>query len=507
VTYEYNGMGITQFTSGTMADRAAASGSTSNGSGTVLKYFSPMMTSRTTEASPQKSSISVVLPLTITALEPVPPGGMVEIPENSRASLRAWADKALYSAAQKNILTAFKNLKPAFWYFPAISYADYINSIRVANELWKDAVKPEDLVSGAANKALARENARHFMNWWKKCHPTTWARWYLWAEADTNKKGKVPRGFYSWALSNYLNKSGKPCPGTAFLDSQVGGSFLRRAGGVYVLAKDLLAEQERKNRGRRQRNQEKIASGEVSAAEQRASQAEERAAEAWREVESAQGDAEQARREKESAQGDAEQARREAEEANQNVLDLQSQMDAQKDQLDQALAALAAASSQSGQSSNGASDDTLAAVSAQVAALQDQIRLSNQALQEAQETAAEAEDRAADAESESGGGEDFLGRYKWHLTIGGFAAVGALWYYFSKYKPAHAAAPAAVAPTANPDEEPVYDVRGRMIGTFWQSAVPGRWVARSSIMQRPLFSAESPERAVEWIEDVADRVR
>lgn len=437
------------------------------------KTFTPLFTG--SKVSPTTTSGAKTATPLLTGLvipERIPPAGMVEVPENMRSTFRAWADKAMVTDAQKRIYAAFKSLNPPLWYIPAQAYADFLNARQVVGNLLKNTTRrPDNHVRGAARKALERERTDKFFTWWKKCHSSTWAQWALSVEKDSSLQGKVPWLFYLDFQGKVLARNkGNICASSEMLSDRVGDRYMAKAGLKPVLARTLLEQQKKVNDARRASNAEKVADS----------------------------------------------ARQQAQEKQSEVTDLQNTVIDLQNQLNQALNALETASNQPATSS--ASDDAVAQLAAQVSTLQEQLQASNQALLDAQRMAEEADSVAAQAEEEAEevaeevSEESFFEQYKWYLAIGGFAAVGAgLWYYFFKHKPAQAAtaSPASsVAPTANPDdEEPVYDVHGEQIGTFWRSAIPGRWIARSTVMPIPLFSTESPERAIEWIEDVAADVR
>ena len=391
MTYEYSGMGFL-VGGGSVADRT---GTTSSGSQTgtpVFKVFIPPMVSQKGSTTTGTNTLTPPVSQAQITTGSIPPSGMVEVPVNMRADLMAWADKALYTPTQKTILAAFKKLSPPCWYFPAKSYADYLNAKEVCKKLWATRYHPDQKAIGDANKALARETSKKFLAWWKKCHPTTWARWEMMTNGTFTTKGMVPEKFYFYAKNAFVNKAGAPCPSSAVLTTQVGDTFLRQNGIVPITEKKLLDDQKVKNAST-------IISGD--------------------------------KKETDAAKKAAADAQKIADEKQQEVNELKGTVDTLQQRIDEVLEQLAAASQPSG--APAASDDAVASLTTLVASLQAQLQQTNEQLAHTQQEADEAAEIAEDAQEEVE--ESFMSRYKWHFAIGGFAAVAAGLWYFYMYKP------------------------------------------------------------------------
>jgi hypothetical protein len=402
-----------------------------------------------------------VMTLAQGALQFVIPAGYVPLPTDDREWFKQWWRRINQGAYENHA-----NRDPGFIYADPDMLAKFIDAKyqveRCLSDVW-------DLAVGAGGQPLhgnERSNAEDYfgkmMQLWTRCDPIGGKAW---ATAPNGRTGmKLPRLYVERLPRRPLLRFEVPstCPSESDARMMWAVPLQRnRTSGTDLLA-DYIREKDEKRRATEKSRNDVVADKQ---------------------------------REVEDAQNQAAESRQVAAEMAETVQSLESSLDQVTEELDEMRR----------QAAGGAPVDNaaLAALQAQVSTLASQLSTSNAELSEARR-AAELAEEAAELESESLEAS-FLQTHKWHLAIAGLAAAGAgLWYYYFKYKPAQAAAP---APVANPDEEPVYDVRGRMIGAFWQSAVPGRWVARSSVMQRPLFSAESPERAIEWIEDVADRAR
>lgn len=441
------------------------------------------------------SPLAITFMANLTGLQLNPPGTVSTMPEE-RYNLKMWACKYYGSSSSK----CKKTDDPDFTYMEPVPLALFRNAQLSQAALARTPVNPIATAKNAIERRHAQQLLPMFFAWWRQCNKSTWAYWTAGITAGIGSSD-VPREAWDWFKRAMTIKVGSgirkqlPSCGKSPIDTLFKVRRVHKASEMAVsqpaqagadpdkpveqtpeqAAADpcpgaTLAVTAPKVHDAHMLAQgccllSSIVSGSPDLNRYRCPPKFERPWETPTGVDQTGQIVEETKQEADDKRQQADQSRSEADAA-------QNRADQTQDPRDQQAADAA-----------------------------------NEAAEEAERAAEEAELLASEMEEQAG----FLSRYKWFLAIGGFAAVGAgLWYYFFKYKPAQVAASAqaaASAPVANPDEEPVYDVRGRMIGTFWQSAVPGRWVARSSIMQRPLFSAESPERAIEWIEDVADRVR
>ena len=407
-------------------------------------------------------SLKLILPGLISAvdppLKPVTPAGMVDTNKltGERARIKEWIVKAF--GTKSAFYKDGNSLRPSFKYVPGALLTNFRNAQLRVSQLGSLRMDPV----AAAPSSLKAENAiwrRQFYDWWKRCHVETWAVWAL----NPGLARLVPTGIYTTFVRSYKNQKPIPCPGLSLR--------LR-----WFIPKNALTVQKLFDKQAVINERRRLLIAEQTAA---------------------------------SASEQVTQKRQEADELRETVASLEAM-------LTEATQALDAARGQA--ATNGGVDNaTLIALQAQVSELVGQISAANQTMAEtrhqadlaeaaAEEAAAEAaEEAAAEAAEEAAAEaaaaieESVFGRYKWHMAIGGFAAAGAgLLYYYFKYLPGKGAAP---APVMNPDdEEPVYDSRGRLLGTVWPAAVPGRWIARSEKMNRPLYSATSPERAALWLE-------
>jgi len=331
----------------------------------------------------------------------------------------------------------------------------------------------------------AKRHRQRLLGFWSKCNKAGAAAWYTGPETISTLKMPINLAkeyqntvMGSKALSKALEGS---CPGIATrrrlfgllpdADKTTAAQLLA----AYAQEKEAALQQSALS----EKEKAEAKAAEVKAAEQQAKEAEDRANE----------------------------AEERAKAAEQATAALEDNMTKLQNDLANATAALEAAAK--APVAEEPSPDVLAmqemirTLTSQLEVTQTQAeasRASAEALRAEQEAAQQEADLAQQAAAIEGG---FLSQYKWPLLIGGVAAVAAgLWYYFKKYKPAHAA-PAAGGLSPNPEDEEEVFYNGELVGYVGPSVIEGRWVARSLLLDRPTYSALKKPRAVSWLKDLA----
>ena len=478
MTYEYmQGMGLTAGTSlmsriAARSDSGSDSGSSSSSSGgksiTTMKLFPGSLNLTATGTSSSKGSTpETPLKVFFTGVQMAIPAGYVPIKSEDKDWFKRW-----FRQLNSRDYDAHLAKDPNFTYADPDRMARFLDA-KYQVELGLDDVW--DLSIGAGGKPISGtdlERAQNYFNeamrFWTRCDSFGGVAWATAPSGTTVMK--LPRLYVerysmtmSFAMSNLGARASCPDHSTMMLIWRV-PLVANRTTGTEVL-RDYIKEKEAARAASSTSQQQQLAAKqeEISSAQQQADAAQQRASE------------------------------------------LQGTVGSLEAALAEATLALDAARDQAA-TTGGVDNTALAALQAQVTELNHQLAAAHSEMAESRR-AADLAEQAFEIEGEEQEGS-LLGRYKWHLAIGGLAAAGAgLWYYYFKYLPAKGGAAVAAAPTANPDgEEAVYDDRGRLLGTVWPAAVPGRWIARSSKMNRPLYSATSPERAAEWLGDAARRL-
>jgi hypothetical protein len=409
----------------------------------------------------------ITMALVVTEARPYVPAGYVPLNPEDKDWFMRWF--ALFNPTAKG---SHAKKDPSFNYADPAMLARFLNAKTQVTRLVEGRIPPWDLGVGSGGVPLSGDALRRATNYhgqliayWNKCDRSGASAWA--SGPLTMGTLKVPKRLVDEfpnnlrGLAALVSAQKARCPG------------LTRRRALFGLVSDrdkVTAEKLLYNY-----SQEKQAVLERSALTER-EKSEARAAEIA------------------AAEARAEEARAEAAALETSMSDLESR-------LAEATAALEAARAAPAPAAPGmpaAPSPDVAAMQAMVATLTAQLAETRTQMEESQREAELAEEAAA---IESG----FLARYKWHLIIGGGALVAAgAWYYFKKYKPAQAAAAGGIA--ANPeDEDPVF-LDEQLVGYVAPSAIEGRYVARSLLLDRPTYSALNRRRAENWLRDVARRV-